>query len=102
MHGDAECRPIPGVQDSDTLLRWSGDGRYIFVRGVGDLVLDIYRVNLLTGNREPWKRLTPPDPAGLIAIGGDPGQVLLTPDGNSYVYTYWSALSDLFVAKGLE
>jgi len=44
--------------------------RYIFVRGVGDLVLDIYRVNLLTGNREPWKHLTPADPAGLIAIGG--------------------------------
>ena len=102
IHSDTECRPIPGVQDDDTLLRWSGDGRYIFVRGVGDLVLDIYRVNLLTGNREPWKRLTPADPAGLIAIGGDPGQVLLTPDGNSYVYTYWSALSDLFVAKGLE
>ncbi len=102
MHSDAECRPIPGVLDEDTLLRWSDDGRYIFVRGAGDLVLDIFRINLLNGNRERWKHVTPPDPSGLIAIGGDPGQVLLTPDGNSYIYTYWSALSDLLVATGLE
>jgi Tol biopolymer transport system component len=102
MQIDAECRSVPGLLDNDTLLRWSADGRYLYVRGAGDLVLDVFRINLATGNRERWKRLSPPDPTGVIAVGGDPGQVLLTPDGNNYVYTYWSALSDLFVADGLQ
>jgi Tol biopolymer transport system component len=103
MKENADCRPIEGVMDDDTLLRWSSDGRYLFVRGAGDVTLNIFRVNLATGERESWKQLTSPDdPAGFIGIGADPGQVLLTPDGTSCVYTYWNALSDLFVAKGLE
>jgi len=96
------CNPILGVLDEDTLLQWSADGRFLYVRGTGDLVLRIYRVNLATGQRELWKDVTPPDPVGLIGIALDPGQVRITPDGKSYVYTYWSVFSDLFVAEKLK
>jgi dipeptidyl aminopeptidase/acylaminoacyl peptidase len=99
---DAKCHPIEGVLDDDILLRWSRDGRSIFVRGAGDFSLNIFRVDLASGKRQLWKQLTPPDPAGLIGIGSDPGQVLVSPEGTSFVYTYWNALSNLFVASGLD
>jgi serine/threonine protein kinase/Tol biopolymer transport system component len=96
------CQPIPGVLDDDTPLQWSADGKFLYVKGAGDSELKIYKVFLADGRRELWRLSAPADPAGLIGIGDDPGQVLVTPDGNSFVYTYWVAMSDLFVADGLR
>jgi hypothetical protein len=46
--------------------------------------------------------LTPPDSAGLIDIGSTAGQVRLTPDGKSYVFTYWTFPSELYLVEGLK
>jgi Tol biopolymer transport system component len=84
------------------LLQWSGDGRAIFLRGSADAELKIYRLDLRTGTRRLWKDLTPPYAAGIIDIGTDPGQVRMTPDGRSYVYTLWTAPGELYMAEGLK
>ena len=63
-------------------LQWSADGRFLYVREAGNLVLRIYKLDLTTGNRQFWKESGPPDPSVLIDIGSDPGQVRMTPDGN--------------------
>jgi serine/threonine protein kinase/WD40 repeat protein len=98
-----EPRAIEGLVDDDYgLLEWSGDGRSLFVRGAGDFVLKIYKVDLSSGRRELWKELAPPDPGGLIGIAIDPGEVRLTPDGKFYVYTYWAVPSELYLAQGLK
>ena len=70
--------------------------------GAGDLVLKIYKLDLASGRRELWKELTPPDPAVLIGIGTTAGEVRLTPDGKSYVYTYWTYPSELYLVEGLK
>ena len=48
--------------------------------------------------REVWKELLPADPAGVERISN----VLVAPDGKSYVYCYARLLSDLFVVEGLR
>lgn len=95
-------RPLAGYVDGDFLLQWSGDGRFLFVREAGNLVLRIHTLELSTGRRQFWKELIPPDPTVLIDIGSDPGQVRITPDGRSYAYTYWTFEGELYVAEGLE
>ena len=97
-----EPRPIEGLEEGDGLLQWSADGRSFFVRAAGDLVLKIYKLDLASGRRELWKVLTPPDPAALIGIGVDPGEVRLTPDGKSYVYTCWTYPEELYLVEGLK
>jgi eukaryotic-like serine/threonine-protein kinase len=97
-----EPRAIEGYIEGDRLLQWSADGRSLFLRGAEDLVLKIYKLDLASGRRELWKELTPPDPAALINIGVDPGQVRLTPDGKSYVYTCWFVPSELYLAQALK
>ena len=97
-----EPRTIEGFLDDDILLQWSADGRSLFVRGAGDLVLKIYKLDLTSGRRELWKELTPPDPAPLVSIGEDQGQVRITPDGKSYVYTCWTFPSELYMVEGLK
>ena len=95
-------RPLEGYVDGDFLLQWSADGRFLFVREAGNLVLRIYRLDLSTGRREFWKELVPPDPTVVIDIGSDPGQVRITPDGRSYAYSYWTFQGELYLAEGLR
>jgi len=97
-----EPRAIDGYEEGDGLLQWSVDGRSLFLRGGGDLVLKIYKLDLASGRRELWKELTPPDPAGLIDIGSSIGEVRITPDGKFYVYTSWTIPGELYLVEGLK
>src|SRR5262249_34460211 len=97
-----EPTALEGYVDGDLLLQWSADGHAIFLRAAGDTELKIYRLDLKTGTRQLWKDLTPSNVAGLIGIGTDPGQVRITPDGQTYVYTYWTAQGELYMAEGLK
>ena len=98
----AEPRPLAGYRDGDVPLQWSADGRRLFVREAGNLTLRLFTLDVATGAREFWKELMPRDPAVLIDIGTDPGQIRLTPDGTSYAYTYWTFEGELYVAQGLQ
>ena len=88
------CRPVMGGAAKDQPLRWSSDGRWLFVRRTPNYqpntpsVFWTDRIEITTGSRQPWKQLRPADPAGAYSIGG----VHLTPDGKSYVYMVAASL----------
>jgi Tol biopolymer transport system component len=92
---DGASRPIPGLQNDDRYVRWSGDGRSLYVTQ-GRWAFNVYRLNLSTGRREPWKEISYSNPAGLIFVG----PLLLTPDGLSHAYTYVRVQTDLFLVEG--
>ena len=100
--GEGTPRPIAGTRPDDFLVQWAADGKSLFVRGAEERPLTLYRVNLSTGKRELWKELAPPETAGFLEYGSGPKGVRVTPDGRSYVYTYWSRLGGLVVIEGLE
>jgi Tol biopolymer transport system component len=85
--GEGPPRPIESARPDDTLVRWSSDGKSIFVRGGERQPLTLYRLDLAAGRRERWRELTPPDPTGFQAYAGAPGTVCVTPDGRFYAYT---------------
>jgi serine/threonine protein kinase/Tol biopolymer transport system component len=93
-------RGIAGTLTEDELVQWSLDGRFLYVRGPGDSAIELFRVDLSSGRRELWKRIEPADPIGLIGI--QLASVHVTPDGKSYVYTYWKSLTDLYLVNGLK
>jgi eukaryotic-like serine/threonine-protein kinase len=95
-------RPLAGYRDGDIPLQWSTDGRILYLREAGNLTVRISRLDVATGARQFWKELVPPDPTVVIDIGSDPGQVRITPDGKSYVYTYWTFEGELYLAEGLK
>jgi hypothetical protein len=53
----------------------------------------------VTGSRVLWKTLTPSDPVGVEDMRES---VVLTPDAQSYCYSYLRRLGDLFVVDGLK
>lgn len=93
-------RIVAGFEPGDDdFLRWSGDGRSLFVWGhdsrAGARVL---RLDLATGRKEPWLEIHPPDPAGIFTFTS----LVLTPDGKAYAYTYGRVLTELYLAEGLR
>jgi eukaryotic-like serine/threonine-protein kinase len=93
-----EPRPIPGIAAGELPVRWNDATSLFVVSRPGELPATISRLDLATGRRELWKRLTPLDPAGVFSI--DP--VLITPDGKAYVYSYRRMLSELYLVEGLR
>jgi len=92
-----EPRRAAGVQPGDVPVRWSGDGRSLYVFERRRLPASVCRVAPADGRRELLRELSPPDPVGVHEII----RVLLTPDLRAYAYTYSYDLSDLYLAEGL-
>lgn len=95
--GGGNPRALLGIEPGEDTIRWSGDGKYLFVVGEG-IPASIYRVEVLTGRRQLVYKLAPTDPAGLWNFL----TVLITPDGKSYVYSDYRILSELYLADGLR
>ena len=98
LEGKGPVRVVPGTVDDEYPLRFSGDGRFVYLWKKGDVPARVSRVDVESGKREVWKDLLPADPAGVERISN----VLLTPDARGYAYCYARLLSDLFVVEGLK
>ena len=61
--------------------------------------VDVFRVELASGGRILWKTLTPSDPVGVEDMRET---LAITPDAESYCYTYMRRLGDLFVVDRAE
>lgn len=87
---------IPGLNSSeDRIVRFSGDGRSLFVLDTDNPSGRVYRVDLATGGRKLWKALNPADPVGIREFK----TVLLTPDGKYYVYGLTRSLTSLYLTQ---
>jgi serine/threonine protein kinase len=86
------------VQAGDSVIRWSADGRSLFLRqSEGLTAMKINRLDLASRHEEPWKELKPADPVGVQI-----GQVVMTPDGNAYAYSFQRDICTLYLAEGLK
>jgi dipeptidyl aminopeptidase/acylaminoacyl peptidase len=96
-------RAVPGVEPADHLIRWDAEGKNVFLaKAEGFASVSIYRLDPVSGRRELWKKLGPADPTGIASNSGIDNNVLLTPDGKVYSYSYMRDLSDLYVVEGLR
>jgi hypothetical protein len=98
-----EPRPLSGVSPTITPIQWSGDGKFVYaIEGggpVGPPGLDVVRIELSTGRRNPWRTLVHPDTVGLER---QRTSVMIAPDGRSYCYSYLRRLGNLFILDGLK
>jgi Tol biopolymer transport system component len=93
-----ESRGLSGEQPGEVPIAWTPDGTALYVARPGGPSVDVFRVDAATGTRQLWKRLAPPDPAGVEGVS----RILMTPDAMAYVYGYGRRSSELFVVEGLR
>ena len=91
--------PLMGLVPGDTPVRWSADGRSIWVLGGALPTIQVFELDVATGRRTLWREIATVDPAGFVR---DFLRLLISADGKSYVYGYLRTLSDLYIADGVK
>ena len=97
VDGQGAPRPVPGIHPDETIFSVSPDGRSALVGVLGSYSAEVMRVDLATGRRELFKKIGPSDPAGVTLV-----DAAFTPDGKSYAYSSFNALSQLYLVEGLR
>jgi len=88
-------KEIRGALPGEIPLEWEDSGKALFLWD-RTWPARIVRLELASGRRTAWKELAP-DPTGLLY-----GNVILSRDGQHYVYRVRRVLSELNVAEGLK
>jgi DNA-binding winged helix-turn-helix (wHTH) protein/Tol biopolymer transport system component len=86
------------LDPGDVPSGWTPDGEYLYLSETRQSPVSILKLELASGRRLPWKQL-PALPTGTQMKSEG---VIVTPDGQSYAYTYSRHLSDLYVVVGLR
>lgn len=89
---------VKGSQPDDRPVAFSSDGGSLWLFRRGEVPAQVYQLNIATGERRPWKKLVPPDTAGVYSVI----EFQVTPDGSSYFYSYTRLLSQLYLVTGLK
>ena len=90
--------PIAGKEPRDIPIRWTADGRGIYVFKREGLPARIVRLDPWTGKKELVKEFMPADPGGITGISS----VTLSADAKLFAFNYRRRISELFLVEGLE
>ena len=97
--GSGAPRLVGGLVANDRMAGWSADSRSLYVQTLNhEWPIRVFRFDVETGRRQPWKDLGPSDAAGIVEPLGTAG-VRITPDGKFYVFSFKRALSELFLVE---
>ncbi len=77
---------------------WTADGKFLYLAQMQQRPMTVTRLEIASGRRQFWRRLPDlPENAELKCE-----TVVITPDGQSYAYTYSRHLSDLYLVQGAK
>lgn len=88
-------RPIPGLLPGESVA-WTSDPRFLYTYKWKQPTAKIFRLNIENGQKQFFREISPEGLSSCLT------HVLLSADGQSYVYGYTSLLSDLYLVKGLK
>jgi dipeptidyl aminopeptidase/acylaminoacyl peptidase len=92
------ARDLQGVLEGDHILEWHNDAGHLFVTRQTGTDVEIYDVNIASGQRKLFTRYSPTDKTASVSST----YVTITPDGAHYAYVVPHIYSTLFVAKGIR
>ena len=92
-----EPKAISELHGGETVVRWSGDGRYLFLAQAEGETIRLTRLEVASRKREPWRVLKVPESGAEFV-----GRVALSPDGKAVACTFQHDLANLYLVKGLK
>lgn len=90
-------KPLCDLEPGESLIRWSGDGRYLFLRQTLRRDMRINRLAVATGHRETWREAKVPE-VGAVFFG----KAAMSADGQSVACSFQHDIADLYVVTGLK
>jgi eukaryotic-like serine/threonine-protein kinase len=95
--GTGAPRTITELTNGEAVMRWSIDGRYLFLQQPEGETIKISRLDVATGRKEPWQTLKVPEPGAEFV-----GALALSADGKACAFTFQHDLANLYLVKGLK
>jgi eukaryotic-like serine/threonine-protein kinase len=95
--GGGAPRTISELQNGEAVVRWSGDGSHLFLRQPEGDAIQISRLEVATGRKEPWHTLKVPEPGAEFM-----GAFALSADGKVCAFSFQHDLANLYLVKGLK
>ncbi len=95
--GGGKPNAIAELQPGESVVRWSGDGRYLFLAQIEGETLKLTRLEVASRKREPWRIVKVPESGAEFF-----GPVVLSPDGKAVACTFQHDLANLYLVKGLK
>jgi eukaryotic-like serine/threonine-protein kinase len=92
-----ESKAIIDLQPGESVVRWSGDGRYLFLQQREPESIRITRLEVATRRREPWLVVKVPEPGAQFFA-----TLSLSADGKACAATFQRDLANLFLVTGLK
>jgi eukaryotic-like serine/threonine-protein kinase len=92
------AREIPKLDSAEKIVNWHNDSNNLFVSRPDGSDVQIFTVNLTTGERKLWNRFSPADKTGMAS----PSFLFITPDGSRYAYSTQRIFTTLFQVDGLH
>jgi len=90
-------RALPGIPQRARTIGWTADGPSIVYMIRGLIPCPVYRLDIDTGERTHWMDIVPPSSAGVVTLT----RTVMTPDAETFVYSYPRFLTNLYKVKGL-
>ncbi|MGH9495078.1 MAG: protein kinase domain-containing protein [Candidatus Sulfotelmatobacter sp.] len=88
---------VADLQPGESIVRWSGDGKYLFLQKREPASIQIIRFELASHRREPWLTVKVPEPGAQFL-----GPLALSADGKACATTFQRDLANLFLVRGLK
>jgi hypothetical protein len=97
LHGGVPT-DVPGTAPAEVVLAWLDDRTVLVGPAIAKPTMRIDRVDLVTGGRDLWRELRPPDPGSVASIL----RPLPFPDGEGYAYFVGQRWATLYLVQGLR
>jgi len=91
-------RIVPSMTTDDQVIRWSPDGKALWVYSRGNLPARIDQIDLATGGRSRLETIEISDQTGVLSVIS----ASLADNPETYAYGIWRYVSHLFVAEKTE
>jgi len=95
--GNGGSKAILDLNPGESMVRWSGDGRYLFLQQREPGSIRVSRVEVATYHKEPWLVVKVPEPGAQFL-----GPLALSADGKACAATFQRDLANLFLVQGLK
>jgi Tol biopolymer transport system component len=95
---DGSSKPIPGILVTEEPIGWAGS-KHVFVQNKIPTGLNIYKIDVESGQRELWQTLTPKDSMGLRPMNTP---IAITADGRWMAFSCRTQLGQLYRSDTLK
>jgi hypothetical protein len=95
---DGRTRRLTGLTKDDEPLEWGADSRSLFVQRTPLPHAKVDRLDLITGERRPFREISLAEPARLLS---QTSAITMGQDG-SYCYAHMQVQTDIYLFEGIR